>query len=411
MNITEEYPTISVPKHVTAFADVLDGDLVALARYCDRLPGHTPIVSANRMSYLAIVEPDTSLSVLRSAFQGVAGSLPAILTHDLLDFAAQVDPVTALQLQQGDWWGQSPQIALPHVPVEMRVATIAKQLLEASMLLASPELTLLEHGAATEVLGSIAELLEVDRSAPTAVQVAHCFAELEQMLDEAGCPQPCECDRAEIIACLPGIRSIYEEIDSAIMVLDSADDLLDMNWDRLSRQYADSFGRIQFSTARLFPLLVQNDMAVAFAIDRFRLHFGDDVVARVPVSAEQIVRNAALNVLQLYVRELPHSFITADDDETLAARIHDLQNQLLKVQFQYELLTMMHELPRRTTPRLSVERGRPREERMAALRNHMREWLALYQELMTAVAAPQSNPHNSGDGLSSKASTTPLAQH
>ena len=397
------------PPDVSTYATVLNGDLVALAGYCDQLPGYSPSTSPNRMSYLAIVSPDTPLSTLRTAFSDVPEILPVILTDDLLEFAAQIDPDTALQLKQGDWWGLSPTVVVPQVPAKARGASIARQLLDASMVLASSELTLLNYGAASDTLKSVAGLLGVDSSLTQTEQIAACFGDLEIYLDEqgdAGLEMPVQADADAVI---PGLVAIYEEIDNAIFVVDSAETIATTNWQQVSDKYKDKFGHIQITTARLMPLLIQREMAVAFAISRYQLHWGFDLAASVEITTEQILRNAANNILQLYVRELPHSFITATDDEMLAMRIHDVQNQLLKVQLQYELLTMLYDLPAKPSPRLQMERTQSREKRMFKLRAHLREWLALYQELLASVAGSQSDQDNVTDeaiGISS-GSTVP----
>ena len=358
------------------------------------------------MSYLAIVNPDTPLSTLRTAFSDVPETLPVILTDDLLEFAAQIDPITALQLKQGDWWGLSPTLAVPQVTAGVHGASIARQLLDASLLLASPELTLLDYGAASDTLKSVAGLLGVDSSLAPTEQIAACFGDLEIYLDEQGDAALDMPIQADADASFPGLVAIYEEIDNAIFVVDSAETIATTNWQQVSDTYKDKFGHIQVTTARLMPLLIQQEMAVAFAISRFHLHSGFDIAAGVDISTEQILRNAANTILQLYVRELPHSFITATDEEMLAMRIHDVQNQLLKVQLQYELLTMLYDLPAKPSPRLQMERTQSREKRMFKLRAHLREWLALYQELLASVATPESEQDNVTDeaiGISSGA--------
>ena len=369
----------------------MDDSLIAMARYWNNLPGQLPSENS-QMNYVAVVQPDTPMSLLRSAFSP-ARALPVVIADDMLDFAAKVAPVMSMQVARGDWWGDLPDVTVEPASFEAEAADLAMHLLEASVLLASSNLDDKLRVQAAEHLGHLVQLFEVDANLPLPLRLAACFATLEAMLDEVGleAPDPHSFICDETVACFPGVRAIYDEIDSAIMVLESGESLVDVDWRVVEENFADNFGRIQFTTTRLLPLLAQHRLAVAFAIERYRLHWGVPIVKDVQVSREQLVLNAAETVLTLYTRDLPHGYINAKDDAMLGKHIHDLQNDFLKVNFQYELLTIMCDIPRLPAPRLHIDRSLPRSTRIVGLRRHLREWLHLYEQLLDEVrsAEPQ----------------------
>ena len=389
---TTKRPSTTVPKHVTRFAAAMDDSLVAMARYWDNLPGLPP-TKQSQMNYVAVLRSDTPMSLIRSAF-GDARALPALIADDLLAFAAKVMPVTSMQVARGEWWGERPSVKVEPATFEAEAADLAMHLMSASVLLASRNLADTARTQATEHLAHLVALFGVDDTLPLPLQLAACFATLEVMLDDAGfdAPDPQRFVGDETVACLPGVRAIYDEIDSAIMVLESGESLIDVDWQVVEENFAGNFGRIQFTTTRLLPLIAQHRLAVAFAIERYRLHWGVPIINDLDVTREQLVLNAAETVLELYARDLPHGYINAHDDEMLGKHIHDLQNDFLKVNFQYELLTMMCDIPRKSAPRLHIDRSLPRALRITGLRHHLREWLHLYEQLLAEVKSAELEP-------------------
>lgn len=391
MNTSLNYPTQQLPQHVTRFADLLDDRLIAMARYWDNLPG-SPNALQSKLNYVAVVQPETSLRSIRAAFGNGVGTLPIVLEDDLWAFAADIAPVTANRVTRGEWWGDMPQRGLAEVPFAAQVSSLAMRLLDASVLLASEHLGDNERSAARRSLADLSTLFDVDLTLPVATRIATCFARLEALLDSNGvfAPSVTTGEHDETIACLPGVRAIYDEIDSAIFAVESGDSLLEVDWETVRENFADNFGRIQFTTVSLLPYLARHNLAVAFSIDRFRLHWGQDLLQNISVSKEQLVRNAAQTVLRIYVEDLPHGYIHAANDDMLAMHIHDLQNDFLKIQFQYELLTMMCDIPKFSPPRLHIDRNLPREARITYLRKHLREWLALYECVMCEIRADET---------------------
>ncbi len=386
MNATLRQSSVNLPHHVTMFADLLDDQLVAMARYWDNLPGQ-PNSPQSKMSYAAVVRPHTPLSQLRSAFGRGVGTLPMVVDDDLYPFAQQLAPVTAARLHRGEWWGGDPAPFEADAPLLAQVSNMARRLMRVSVLLASIDLTDSERVSAEADLHDLATLFDIDTALPIALQIAGCYATLEALIEDVpGFSAPeLPAVRDETIACIPGVRAIYEEIDNAIFAVESGESLVEVDWEIVKENFADNFGRIHLTTTTLLPILVQHDLAVAFAIDRYRIHWGQDIAYAVQASKEQLVSNAAQTVFALYAETLPQGYIYAQDDESLGAHIHDLQNDLLKVQLQHELLTMLCNIPVLDTPRLDIDPQLPRETRIGLLREHLREWLCFYKQLLDLV--------------------------
>ncbi|HFC11416.1 MAG TPA: hypothetical protein ENJ56_01130 [Anaerolineae bacterium] len=386
----QPFPTTTpiIPPHVLMFADTLDDGLVAMARFGDNLPGH-PNAPQAKMNYLALVQSETPLADLRTAFGQGFGTLPLVLDDDVYSFAAQIEPVTINRLQQGEWWGKHPILQQLDVSLAVQVSSLAFRLLNTSLLLASHELSESERVSAETERHDLALLFEIDHTLPVPLQLATCFATLEAIIDAEPTKSVTnlQAKALDTDGCLSGLQAIYSEIDSAIFVIESGETLADVDWACLQAKYGADFGRIQFTTSKLLPLLAQHDMAVAFAIERFRLAHGNDLLADIKATPEQLIINAAQTVMRLYSAELPHGYINADNEQMLGVHIHDLQNQFLKVQFQYEILTMLHDIPQLPAPRLHIDRALSREARMVCLRQHLREWLSLYEQLLKMVRA------------------------
>ena len=377
----DEAQSNDAPKRVAALRKRLGDDLVGVASWHDCLPAMTKTGGARQ--WLAVIRPKTSLEFLRETLYDFEHDLPIFCANDVLPMALGVAPVMAEQLAKGDLWGDDLIVPDVKTSIAQQLGTFATRLLTASALLASPKLDENDCMAAEQEHRQLIDGFLIDPNVPLSVQMTQLFAALEMYLPVIEFDEPL----ADAPDCLPMLQAIYEELDSALLVMPSGKPnwAAETDWEAVRQHYASRFTRIQLTTTQLLPLVAQNDLAVAFAINRYRHHWGRDVLAEVAISAEQMLTNAAWTVMQVYSRYLPHGVIRADE-ETVGHAIHDVQNRLLKVQFQYELLTLLHDIPRHSAPRLHVDRTLPPLRRIEPLLTHIREWITLYQKLLDSVS-------------------------
>lgn len=295
----------------------------------------------------------------------LAGPL-SLADPEQLAFLCRVDPLVAALINQ-----QSP-------PATLWLARAAAQLVQASALLTQPAPQPDELNA----LAGVAAVcpLHADGAQPLApaAQLLTLLAWLDaQMAPQSGALHPDAPD------CLPTLQMVYDEIDTALLVVRAAGDLVGVDWAAVRARWGGAYSRILVTTLPQMRLLAQSEMALSLAIGRFRQAWGAELPAAHAPARYWVLQQAARSVARLTVDVLPQIYL-AQSDDALGARVHDLQNQLLKVHFRHELLLMQAWLPatRRPLPRLRIDRTLPAAVRIEGLAEHLHDWVALYRELL-----------------------------
>lgn len=308
---------------------------------------------------LAVVSEDITFEQLNALAE--LEELPQIVSADLFPFLLEIDPVLKAQIN-----GRP-------VPHQEEIAHFAAQALQASAALRNPS-HLPQLQKLADSFGVTGTPLE---------QLIGITEMLEQSVDETVTPA-----RDDTPPEIPELRAFYEEIDMAIVVLPDAAAIGRVDWVNVERVFGRKFSTLLITTTALLPLLAQYDLAIPFAIDRFRHKWGANIILALNVPLQNLLRNAAQHIFTLGTTTFPH-LIVCTPAEKYGTLIHNIQNQLLKTQFQFELLSMIYELPDVSAPRLSAERSLPNEQRIANIRQHLVAWLALYRKLLQTVGGEQ----------------------
>ena len=254
---------------------------------------------------------------------------------------------------------------------------IANDLLNASALLATGKVATDQRATFTNQLNRAACALGLEPLASPGEQLMAAFAALDALLPDLSAEFP-----ADPLACLPQLLAVYEEIDTAILVLDNATALNDIDWAAV-RSHFRQFPNLLLTTRKQLHLLAYTELSVAFGIGRYRQQWGLDLTGMLEVPLRAYLLNASQTIIEIYTRSLPRG-VRDSAESNYGKLIHDIQNQLLKAQFQYELLNMIFDISEQSAPRLHAERSLPFRKRIDALVNHLQEWVALYTALLDA---------------------------
>lgn len=334
--------------------------LVATHSYYDTPSGGQQ--TENNCETAIVIAEETSLDQLKTLAD--LTQLPQIISADLFPFLLEIDPVLNAQISGA---------ALPRAEETARFATHA--------LYASAEL---RNPIKNSGLQKLADSFD-QTGAPTA-QFVGILEALEQSVESLTLPK-----RDDAPAELPELRAFYEEIDMAILVMPDAAAVGQVDWENVAGVFGRKFSTLLITTTSLLPYLARYDLAVPFAIDRFRHTWGANPIPAYDVPLTNLLRNAAQMIFKLGTVAFPHALICTPEP-AFGTLIHNIQNQLLKTQFQYELLTMVYEMPLMSAPRLSAERSLPDRQRIANIQQHIAAWLALYQEILQTVASEEISP-------------------
>ncbi len=334
------------------------GDALAAVHTYHDAPSDGQQLAAN-LETVAIVTDDISIEQLISLAD--LPQLPQIVSADLFPFLLQIDPILNAQIDRD---------VLPRAEETAHFATQA--------LYASADL---RNNSQTDNIQKLADSFGI--AGTPLEQLVGVLKNLEQTVESVSLPK-----RDDAPTELPELRAFYEEIDMAIVVLPDAAAVGRVDWTEMRGVFGRKFTTLLITTASLLPLLAQYDLAVPFAIDRFRHTWGANPIPTQNVPVTNLLRNAAQMIFKLGTTTFPHTLICTPET-AYGTLIHNIQNQLLKTQFQYELLSMIYELPPIAAPRLSAERSLPNHQRIANIKEHIAAWLALYQQLLQTVGSEQ----------------------
>lgn len=178
---------------------------------------------------------------------------------------------------------------------------------------------------------------------------------------------------------IPPVIAVYEELDHGFLVVPNETERSTIDGVGLSQKFKQ-FVSWNLCTEEEFGLLAHSHLALSLGIGRYRWMQGKQLLQDRPILLNEMITNAQEEIILLLVEQLPPLYFSADEQQ-LTHLIHDIQNKLLKVQFQYDLLTMLHDLPRLTTPRLQVDRTQSFHQRIIHIADYLQAWLKLYQTI------------------------------
>ena len=253
----------------------------------------------------------------------------------------------------------------------------AKQLLDASALIATGNLPIDQQHALARQLQNTACRLGASSDLSPIDQLIAAYTALDAQLDDA-----VQTQATDAPACLPQLVALYEEIDTAILVITDAAQLRTVDWHAVRAEFKQ-FNNLLITTTKQLNLLAHSELAVALGIGRYRLQQGQDLTSHLVVPLRAYLINAAQTIMAIYADSLPRGVMNSAETD-FGKLIHDVQNQLLKAQFQYELLNMIFDISEQAAPRLHSDRTLPFRKRIDALVAHLQDWVALYTALLNA---------------------------
>lgn len=343
----------------------LRADLHALYRY-PAPSASSPTQDGER--WLLVVSSFHYLHDIRVFLRSDSADFPpiAVATPPLLKRYCHTDPIFADQLRQGTTIGTplSSELIRP-ASAELNYAYCAHLWLQISPLLT------VDSAELYTPYQKLCYLLSLPPHTPLLDLLATLQAQLPKMqLPTATSPA--------LSQSLPTLQAIYNDLDSALLVIDDeVEALAGVNWGNVLAEHGKQSDRLQLTTITQLRFVAVHELPLAFGIGRYRLRAGTNYLADLPLTIPLLLENAQRILLELLIEYLPNRYFNSADDD-LNLFIHDLQNQLLKTQLQYDLLCILHQLKRHTMPRFNHERNRSSAMRITDIITHIEHWLTLY---------------------------------
>lgn len=178
------------------------------------------------------------------------------------------------------------------------------------------------------------------------------------------------------------VVAIYAELDMALIVLraNATDAIAQLDFAAISAEFDGRFKHFLLTTEPLMNAIAEHIMPMSFFIGRFTHVWGKATVAVDAWPLDTLMQEPLQLLLYLQTQQLPSGYLLRGDaDDTLF--LHDAQNHLLKIQFQYDLLTMLSAGTWPDPPQLSGTLGLPTAQRMARVEENIEAWIKLYRQL------------------------------
>jgi hypothetical protein len=189
-------------------------------------------------------------------------------------------------------------------------------------------------------------------------------------------------------ACLPGLIALYSDFDTAILIVtDPASPLID--WPATAAFFAPRFERITVTTAALFPLIVRHQMSLTQGLGGCRHQWGSPIPGLPHPTLPDIVRSVLRTTLESAVFRLPARYLTLPEKE-FPAFFHDIQNELLRIQLQYELLRLNYRLPEHLPPQMPDSRLWSNDQHFALLWRSLHDRADFYDSVLRGLQTERS---------------------
>ena len=330
-------------------------------------------LSEGEEQWLIVVSSLSLLHDIRVLLRANSADFPpiSVATPALLELYCRTNPIFAEQLGQGTRIGVALSVDLT-IPAsaELHCAFLAHLWLQIS-----PLLTTVNSADSFEEIESVYRKLAHLLSLPAITPPLELLATMQKR-----CPPPVvlPVPTSPISRSLPTLRLIYDDLESVLLVVDDAVEALrGINWIEVLAEHGRRAERLQLITMTQLDLIVMYELPLAFGIGRYRLRDSDHSFVAQPLPFSLLQQNAQRILLELLIDYLPKRYLSSADDE-LPLLIHDLQNQLLKIQLQYDLLCMLYPLQRHAMPRFNHARQRSSIMRISDILKHIEQWIAVY---------------------------------
>lgn len=325
------------------------------------------------LRWLAVVADTEAIHQAREyllALQPHLTNVPAIVPAHAVRTYFQLNPLIGQQVSPHDEY----YVSAPNVPVEQQITPIALLALNASGMLFHGQSADKQNKAALDSLTCAYNLYHHDTVAQTLDNV---YTTLNRYLTSRSIAG----SHPDAPPCLPNLQSIFEELDTAILVLPDEANLSVIDWEAVAAWYAPQYTCLYVTTITQLQLLAQYDMAVDFEIGRYNHCWGINPLSNIHISKKRLIKNALQNIIELSINHLSRYYLIFPDTH-LRELFHDLQNQFLKIQLQYELLCMELDLPRTNSPRLDTDRNLSTIARVDAIISYIEQWIDCYTQLL-----------------------------
>jgi hypothetical protein len=333
-------------------------------------------------TWLVVVADDLPLEQLHSALRPlvVAGkNRPIIVRASWLNSYIELNPLLAYTLSQHNPVS-GPRIPISEraVPAATQAAYLAERTLCASTALFQPDTT------ASDALRALAGSLAIDVAQHDSASL---FAIIHATIAERFALTSAE--NEPIDPDLAPFAAIYEELDSAILVLpDTAvANSAEIDWPAIAGRYRRDFKHLAVTTTTHLRLSASQQMAVAFQTGKYRLQHGQDVLATLSIGSADVLRQALRFVINTMTQLIPTQYL-GTEGQRLHHGLHALQNQLLKIQLQYEVLCLLDFAEAGDVPRFQ-EVGRDYMRRLVAIEDQLTAWRSIYEKALATLAAQE----------------------
>ena len=347
---------------------------------------------------LLIIQPNATFQAVRQAFfpiwqshQAMLKRAPLVATRSNLQRHLQLNPRLAIHLLQN---GQPLASSLSAEDL-FRVQTnpyeiyahYAEQLLNASA-------ALCHSTEADEQLNRLARRIHnqpdgFDNSAVSQFNTVHQALTAVTSQLPAAKTWNTAAETGTASTTIPGLLAIYTENSKNIFVFDQLPPqrVSQIKWQQLAQRLPQPNGTLHITTVAHFCLMALYNNALDLRFNKYTHKWGIHFLAQLTPSNYQILRQAARVPSHILLDDLPHSFLTAANNnaETLHKLIHDFQNQMLNIQLENELLFRLGLIPEKFTPPEPLpDPDTPPQQRLDAIFQQLEWWADFYQTALQA---------------------------
>lgn len=339
--------------------------------------------------WLAVVTDDVPLERIHAALYALRSSdqvVPVVVRIGKLQAYLTLNPMMQRCMRESAEKQTRTTFALPvaaALSTDQQAAHVALRLMEATPLLFPQMLTAAEQDKQTGTLDALASAFDIEPSAP-ATMIAAVHQAIAKHFNEAvsipvaayphDSPTPFE------------LYAVYEELDTAILVLpDSiAPQIATIDWATAAHIYQNRFRHLMVTTGAHLRLIAQFELTPAFFTGQYMLNWGHDVLESQPLSLNMVLRQVQRQIMLLQTNTLSMSCLGMDEPR-LRHGLHVLQNQLLKIQLQYEVLCLHGVMALQRAPQWRYQVGDEPVARLKRVERHLAAWYKLYDEVLRTL--------------------------
>ncbi|MCO5184868.1 MAG: hypothetical protein M9965_13130 [Anaerolineae bacterium] len=277
--------------------------------------------------------------------------------------------------------------AAPALSIAQQTAYIALQLMAATRLLFPQVQIEADKEKQTALLNGLANAFDLEQSIP-ATMIAAIHRAVTQRFGETdiGSTEVCE----DVSPVPFRLCAVYEELDTAILVVPDSivPQIATIDWSAVIRLYQSQFRHLMVTTVSHLRLIAHYELAPAFFTGQYVLNWGRDMLQAQPFSLTTVVRQVQRHIVKLQTEVLSTTCLGMDEPQ-LRQGLHALQNQLLKIQLQYEVLCLHGVMAVQRAPQWRYQLSEEPLTRMKRIERHLAAWYRLYDEVLQTLEPDQ----------------------